>query len=514
MLSFWLEGTSATVDQNLAPQQVSLQIPAEATAEAKKRRERVAERGKRTHIICHRRASEFAHENTLEAYRATFELGAAPDALAFIVLEPSDSIFPLKKAESSRFLIDRNGKPFLIVGDSAWSLIVQLGEKEIDHYLEDRARRGFNSVIVNLIEHKFCTDPPRTRARIAPFLNPGDFSAPNPAYFDFAHQVLKKANDRGIAVWLFPAYLGSGGGDEGWFREMKASGKANLRAYGRFVAKRFRDLPNIVWVVGGDFTPAKADQWTITEVAEGIREEDTTHLMTAHGAPAENSAVADFGEQEWLTVNAVYSYEKTLFRPLLAAYHRQPIRPFVLLESVYEGEHDSKPEEIRRQAYWTILSGGCGQFFGNNPIWHFDGPGLYPSKTIWQKALDGTGSRDIATLRQLFVDLPWHELIPEENHLIVHKGYGKDLSTILTARTSDKRLAIIYVSSTGARSQALTVDLRQFSGPVSARWYNPTAGRFTAIGDRPFPNLATHSFQTPGDNGTKTNDWLLILKAN
>jgi glycerophosphoryl diester phosphodiesterase len=37
--------------------------------------ERVAERRGRVHIICHRGASEFAHENTLEAFRATFELG-------------------------------------------------------------------------------------------------------------------------------------------------------------------------------------------------------------------------------------------------------------------------------------------------------------------------------------------------------------------------------------------------------------------------------------------------------
>ena len=34
-----------------------------------------AERRKGVDIICHRGASEFAHENTLEAFRATFELG-------------------------------------------------------------------------------------------------------------------------------------------------------------------------------------------------------------------------------------------------------------------------------------------------------------------------------------------------------------------------------------------------------------------------------------------------------
>jgi hypothetical protein len=50
-------------------------IPSETPAEAKARHERVAERRKHVDIICHRGASEHAHENTLEAFRATFELG-------------------------------------------------------------------------------------------------------------------------------------------------------------------------------------------------------------------------------------------------------------------------------------------------------------------------------------------------------------------------------------------------------------------------------------------------------
>src|SRR3954470_8563640 len=37
--------------------------------------QRVAQRRAGVAIICHRGAHEFAHENTLEAYRATFELG-------------------------------------------------------------------------------------------------------------------------------------------------------------------------------------------------------------------------------------------------------------------------------------------------------------------------------------------------------------------------------------------------------------------------------------------------------
>ncbi len=169
----------------------------------------------------------------------------------------SAATLPLKTADNGRYFVDQKGDPFLVVGDTAWSLIVQLGEGDIDRYLEDRQKRGFNSIIVNLIEHKFCTVPPKTRAGLAPFKKAGDFSTPNPDYFDFAYKVVKKANDHGIVVWLFPAYLGYGGKDEGWFQEMKAGGREKLRTYGRFVGKRFKDLPNIVWVMGGDFTPKK-----------------------------------------------------------------------------------------------------------------------------------------------------------------------------------------------------------------------------------------------------------------
>jgi hypothetical protein len=421
--------------------------------------------------------------------------------------------FPLKLSENGRYLVDQRGTPFLVVGDTPWSLIVQLDEPEMERYLKDRRDKGFNSIIVNLIEHKFSTSPPRIRSGLAPFNEPGDFSTPNSEYFDFAHKAVEKAGEYGIVVWLAPAYLGYGGGDEGFFREIKAGGRDKLRAYGRFVGRRFRDLSNIVWMLGGDYTPDRSDQWTLNELARAIREEDQTHLMTAHHSPG-SSALAALGEQEWLAINTVYSYDKNLFRPLLAEYGRRPVHPFVLLETTYEGEHDSTPDQIRRQAYWAMLSGACGQFFGNNPIWHFDGPGLFPAKMNWQMALDAPGSRDMALLRKLFVDLPWYQWIPEDDHALVTEGYGRNTSTALTAWTADKKLSVAYIPSTGTERRELTLALDRLSPPVTARWYNPTTGQFTEADGSPFTDdNAVRHLRTPGDNGTGTNDWVLLLHA-
>src|SRR4051794_12187570 len=91
--------------------------------------------------------------------------------------------FPLKRGTNPRYLVDQNGRPFLIHGDAPWSMMVQLTREETEEYLINRYRKGFNSIIVNLIEHIFCGSPPLNRYVEPPFNTPGDFATPNPAYF-------------------------------------------------------------------------------------------------------------------------------------------------------------------------------------------------------------------------------------------------------------------------------------------------------------------------------------------
>jgi hypothetical protein len=426
--------------------------------------------------------------------------------------ERSRSKFPLQVSKDRRYLVDQDNRPFLVVGDTPWSIIADLKEADIKTYLDDRRKRGFNSILVNLLEHKFATDPPRTRAGLEPFIKAGDFSNPNAKYFDFARNVISWANERGISVWLCPAYLGWGGGDEGFFQKIKVGGADKLTAYGKFVGERFKDLPNIVWVIGGDYAVPKEHAWAITDLAESIRAGGAKQLMTIHGG--QQSAVDVVGDKDWLDVNTTYSYEKELFRMYRKDYERKTVRPFVLIESVYENEHESRSEQIRRQAYWAMTGGACGQFFGNNPIWHFDGPGLEKAPRGWRDELDGTGSRDMARLRTAFVDRPWHKLVPDFKNSIVTKGVGDGIGTISTSATADGKLAMVYIPSTGVEQREFTVDMTCFPGPITATWFNPTDGKYTPVADKAMPNKATLVFRTPGNNGTKTNDWLLILETN
>lgn len=61
--------------------------------------------------------------------------------------------------------------------------------------------------------------------------------------------------------------------------------------------------------------------------------------------------------------------------------------------------------------------------------------------------------------------------------------------------------------------RTITVDMAKLDGAARARWYNPTDGTSTMIDGSPLANKGSRDFATPGDNGTGTNDWVLVLEA-
>ena len=63
-------------------------------------------------------------------------------------------------------------------------------------------------------------------------------------------------------------------------------------------------------------------------------------------------------------------------------------------------------------------------------------------------------------------------------------------------------------------SATLTVAMTNFAGPVTARWYDPTAGTFTSISGSPFANTGSRNFTTPGNNSDGDPDWVLVLQTN
>lgn len=399
-------------------------------------------------------------------------------------------VYPLKVGPTHRYLVDQAGTPFLIQGDAPWSLISGLTAAEADRYLRDRAARGFNTLIVNLVEHKF--KGPKNRDGEDPFLVPGDFAKPNEKYFAHADWVLRKAGEYGIQVLLAPCYLGYKGLDEGWYDEVLANGVEKMRGYAGWVGRRYKDFDNLIWLMGCDREPGAALPH-VNAMALALRQADPRHLFTAHCAP-EISGADCYAGQSWLDVNTTYSY-KLVHALLRRDYEHRPVMPFFLIESTYEGEHDSKPQWIRRQAWWALLNGAAGQVMGNRPIWLFD-PG-------WPEALDAPASRDMQRLKTLFASLRWWELAPDSEHRLLKEGWGDPatLSYAAAALTADRTTGLIYLPE----ARTVQVDLSVLKGPqVAAWWFDPRTG-VRKPGGR-YSSQGTHEFTTPPGG-----DWIIEL---
>jgi hypothetical protein len=347
-------------------------------------------------------------------------------------------------------------------------------------------------VIVNLIEHKF--NGPQTSAGDLPFAASGDFTRPNDAYFDWAEWCVAEAGRNGIQVFLAPIYLGypHPADDDGWYHEALAAGLDVMQAYGAYVGRRFGKYDNIVWLMGGDRNPGAALEH-VNAVAAGIQRHDTRHLFTAHTLE-EYSPAVEYASGGWLTLNCTYTYG-IVHRKVRDDYNRFKDLPLFMVESTYEGEHNSTPVQIRRQAYWSLLSGAIGHFLGNNPIW-----GAFKG---WEAALDSPAAWDMVRLRNLFLSRRWHTLIPDQKHEVVTGGLGelRGLDALTAARTADGTTVIAYMPN----ARPITLNLSAVAGKTTNTWwYNPRSGETIFGGE-----LVTRGepVMTPPGEG----DWVLVL---
>ncbi len=448
---------------------------------------------------------------------------------------PGGSPFPVRISDNGQYLVDAGGAPFLLHGDTAWSLIVQLTKEEAEEYLENRRRKGFNAILVNLIEFFYADNPPRNKYGDAPFTTPEDFSTPDETYFAHADWVIRKAAEKGILVILNPCYTGYSSNfrtsREGWTKAILANGPTKCRDYGRYVGSRFRRHANIIWQAGGDTTiPAGSDlekNWL--ELLRGVKEHVPDRHWTAHwyrfSTALDQSAFAP-----QMTLDNAYGGNRSYVHTL-RAYNRASPKPTFVNEAYYEDTTlgagaVGTPQQMRAQAYWALLSGATGHLFGSDHIWAFGaprGPAEKPQPPAfnWRAGMDRQPSREMVFVKKFFESRAWHELVPDQDHSVVTSGYGtfgKDDRTaggdyVTAARTGDGSLVMAYVPSTGTESRTITVNMTSLSGAFNARWYNPTNGRYTDIAASPLANTGAGTFKTPGDNGTGANDWVLVLET-
>jgi chitodextrinase len=419
----------------------------------------------------------------------------------------SHPAYPLKVSANRRYLVDQNEAPFLIAGDAPQWMILAISTADAELFLANREAYGFNAMWVNLVGG-FVNGA--TYDGIPPFTVEGDLATPNEPYFGRADEMIRLAAQHGQVVILDPIETTA------WLPVLRSNGVAKARAYGRYLGRRYKDFDNIVWMSGNDFQTWSDpdDDAVVQAVALGIKDEDARHLHTVELHVPVSGSLDDPSWAPIIDLNASYSYTPT-YAQVLKDYNRPNFIPTFLVEANYEFEDNTQAEPgsplvLRLQEYRAQLSGATGQVYGSGYTWPFqDG---------WKTFLDSPGSAQFERMTRVFASRRWYDLVPDQAHTLVTAGYGtyEEFGTNLAsdyataAVTADGMLAMAYVP----RLRTFTVNMAKLSGPVSARWYDPAEGTFTAAAGAPLDNHGARAFTPPGPNADGDGDWLLVLEVS
>jgi Protein of unknown function (DUF4038)/Putative collagen-binding domain of a collagenase len=434
----------------------------------------------------------------------------APASLPALPAAAQGDVFPLHVEAGKPYLIDASNRPFMIVGDSAWSLLAQLSRPQIDSYLEDRRQRGYNAVLVNVLESFFATQAPRNSEGFAPFSEPRnfksaldfvkhvDYGSPNVQYFELLDYLVRTAAEKNMLVMAAPSYAGYEGGEQGWWVGMKDNGPKKMRQYGEFLGHRYRAQRNMLWVQGGDFNVP--DRTLVREIAEGILTYDAEKLHTFHAARGTGAHDWMAGEP-WLSLGNIYTAE-VVYEAAEEHGARRPGVPFILIEAYYEGAKPD-PQLNRAQAYQALLSGATGQLSGHDVVWQF--------KAGWQQALESPTSRSMSRLSELFRATDWWKLRPDLSHKLLIDGAGSGVERALAASAHDGSFAIAYTPAL----RRLEFNTSALAGPrINAKWIDPLSGTRSSAPGAPFARSARQSLQPPGPNSAGLTDWVLFLESS
>lgn len=403
----------------------------------------------------------------------------------------------LMVSKNNRYLQHENGNPFFWLGETGWLLPERADRDEVDFYLNTCAQNGYNVVQVQTINNV----PAINKYGQSSMPNGFDFSVfqkkEGYSYWDHMDYIIKSAEKQGIYIGMVCIW--------GGLVKSGLMNKEQAKSYGTFLAERYKNSPNIIWMIGGDIKGNVATEVWET-LAKSIKAIDKNHLMTFHPFGRTSSANW-FNQADWLDFNMFQSghrrygqqkgdgdfsdipnTEEDNWRYPEKAFTLHPIKPILDGEPSYEGIpqglHDPKEprwkaQDVRRYAYWSVFAGAFGHTYGNNSIMQFYRPGLAPAygaEKPWYNALEDEGFKQMKYLKKLMLSFPFAERVPDQK--IIKGKNGERYERMIATRGTDYLLVYNY------SGLAMQIDLSTIIGnKKKCWWYHPKDGTYQFIGE-------------------------------
>ena len=140
-------------------------------------------------------------------------------------------------SDNRHYLLE-DGKPFFWLGDTGWLIFGNITEDEAYTYLKNRAEKGFNVIQAVLI---YSTEGMETVNRMH-WGASGIYKTPT--YWEHVDRIIHMADELGLYMALLPSW--------GSLLKTGVITEDNILEYSSFLADRYKNYSNIIWVLGGD----------------------------------------------------------------------------------------------------------------------------------------------------------------------------------------------------------------------------------------------------------------------
>ncbi len=405
----------------------------------------------------------------------------------------------LAVAGNQRFLQFADGTPFFWLADTGWLLPERLDRDEAAYYLQRCAKAGFNVVQVQTLN-----GVPAYNAYGQPsHIDGWDFRQIDRkgvyGYWNHMDYIIDQAAHNGIYIGMVCIWGG-----------LVKSGLLSVddaKRYGTFLAQRYKDKPNIVWIIGGDIQgDIRPEVWET--LATTIKSIDKNHLMTYHPRGRYTSA-RWWSKASWIDFHTFQSghrcygqrmgnkdypipdnTEEDNWMYVDSTWAHKPIKPVLDSEPSYEdipvGLHDAdgprwQAHDVRRYAYWSVFAGSCGHTYGHNAIMQMYKPGYatgygnVADMKPWYQALDDPGFNQMQYLKRLILSFPYFDRVADQS---IVEGNGKQYNRLIATRGNDYLLVYNY------KGNPMRLHLTKISGDRKKVWWmNAADGRLRYLGE-------------------------------
>lgn len=401
----------------------------------------------------------------------------------------------LKVSDNHRYLIHENGTPFFWLGNTAWLISERLTRDEVEYYLVNEHRAGYNVEQIQVINSIPTFNIYGQQANDASF-DMWKFSKKDQyGYWEHLDFIVDFAASQGIYIAM----------DCVWGSQITKMDIKKAEKYGQFLGERYKDKPNIIWMIGGDVLGDKGTaSWDA--LAKAIRKADPNHVMTFHPRGRTTSS-RWFADRDWMDFHMFQSghrrygqrngdgdytikdnTEEDNWRYVDLTWNGNPQKPVIDGEPSYEdipqGLHDfTAPRwmdyDVRRYAYWAVFAGCFGHTYGHNSIMQFIKPGLLASfgaEKPWWDAMKDPGYNQMKYLKWLILAFPFEERIADQSVIAGQNGerYDRNIAT----RGNDYLLVYNY------SGKPMQLDLSKISGAKKNVWVmNPSDGTLKYLGE-------------------------------